>query len=156
VLEKFSFDVARKLLGKFWPYLVIAALAAALTWSRHDLGNARDKLADEAHFRDSMAHVLRYDHSDGPHLLYIAGERMVESENRRVALVTISDQASAAKTRSDAADAKLKAEQEANARKFAAAQHQIAALQARKPTGNSSKDASALEEDTKAAWKGWQ
>lgn len=156
MLEKFTLSVGLKILGKAWPYLLIAGLTAALMLSRHDLGNARSKIADEATFRHALMGVLEYTKDDGSNLLYAAGKRMKESRDARAALKTISDQVLRNKQAADAADAELKREQLENSKKFAAAQQQIAALQTHKSSGNKDADLKQIEADSQAAWKGWK
>lgn len=156
MIEELTLRAVLGFLKRYWYCLPIIGLSIALAIVCHNLGNARDKLATEAQTRDALAGVLHGLHSDGPYLLYLAGERMKESENRRAALATISNQAQAAKQRSDAADKKLAETQAENAKKYAAAQRTISELEHRKPTGDPVKDCAAIEEDSKAAWKGWR
>ena len=156
MLEAITLEKVLGFIGKHWPYAVIAVLTAALLWSRHDLGNAREKLAAEATFRHSLAGILGTKAEDPSSLLGVASARMKESADRGQTLKTISDQALKNKQAADAADAELKREQADNARKFAAAQAQIAALQGHKSTGNKDADMKQIEIDTQAPWKGWK
>lgn len=156
MLEKITFEAALGLLKKTWPYLVMAILAGMLALSQHNLGNARKELKNQDEFRTAMQGVLKAKNNTTAHLLYAAGFRMEESEGRRQALVLISTQALSAKQRSEAADAALKDAQAINARKFAAAQAEIASLKSRKSTGNRDADWQIIEKDTQAPWKGWK
>lgn len=156
MIEKLTLDAALGFLKKAWPFIIIAILGGMLAFTQHNLGNARAELKNQESFRTAMQGTLKAANNSTSHLLYIAGERMRESEARRSALVTISSQALAAKTRSDEADARLKNEQAVNARKFAAAQAQIGELKSRKSTGNRDADWKILETDTQAPWKGWK
>lgn len=139
-----------------WPLFVGLALCITLVFMQMRLNTAQAKLKAEADFRLVMKDTLDAPSSDGPMLIIIARVRITESKDRKAALTRISGETIVAKKRADVADAQLKREQIANAKEFAEARAQITALRSRKSSGNAVKDAAAIEEDSKSAWKGWK
>lgn len=138
------------LFKRFWPYIVIAILAGALYLTRDTLEDTKATLTSEVEFREQIAVVFDCPGKDRSAVATCLSAVRQTSENRRETLEEISRQAREAHERSKQADAALKREQEANARKFAAAQRKISDLENRKPGG------STIEEDSKAAWEGWR
>lgn len=143
-------------LKRTWPVLVSVALVAALVFSRWQLSNANENLKHEEAFRQIVRTELGAPNAKIETLTVVIHEKLRESRERKDALNRISAETLAAKQRATAADAALKKEQEANAREFAKAQAEIHRLQSRKATGDPVKDAKAMDEDSKAAWKGWK
>jgi hypothetical protein len=141
---------------KHWRVLIMVALGIYIAVLRHDLGNARHTIALDTQFRNDVRNELHVKSEDRLTILSFLQAAMQTSENRKQALERISREALEANQRSTAADASLKREQEANARKFAAAQAKINDLMTRRPTGNADEDCALIEEDSKAPWKGWK
>lgn len=71
------------------------------------------------------------------------------------ALDKITADSNAAKARSDAADAALRAELAVQRQRFQAASRRIDALDHRTAAGTSDGAAAQIEDDSKAAWQGW-
>lgn len=149
MLEKLTLDAALGVLKKVWPFLVIVALGVYIMTLQH-------RVALDTQFRESVRTELSSKETDRTKLLRGLHAAMQTSQNRAAALAQINQQALEANQRSTAADKALAREQEANARKFAASQRQIHDLMNRRPTGNAQADCAAIEEDSKAAWKGWK
>lgn len=141
---------------KFIPYVVIALLFGALLITRATLADVKTELANEQTFVAQVATFANAKTGKKPEIMANLLAIGQTSLNRKAALERISSEAKSANERSLAADAALKREQEANARKYAAAQKTIADLQSRKGTGNAEADLKIIEEDSKAAWRGWK
>ncbi|WP_037500801.1 hypothetical protein [Sphingomonas jaspsi] len=156
MLEKLTLDAAWGFVKKTWPFMLIALASAMLLITQHQLSTARKSLVAEASFRSELATIFGSKTTDTASLLGVAHARDKEKTEFATTLTRISNESLANKKRADAADAALKKEQAENARKFAAAQRTIADLQGRKPTGNRDADWKVIEEDSKAAWKGWR
>lgn len=155
MLSALTLKAGLGLLKKAWPFLLIALAVGYVLVLRGNLADAREELQAEQDFREVLKSTLQAPNATRPMLLQVAGARMQESANRRVALERISHEAEQAGKRAKQADAALKKEQEANTRKFAAAQRQINDLKGRKSTGDREADWGLIEEDTKAPWKNW-
>lgn len=143
-------------LKRTWPLLISLTLVLALGISRWQLSNANEKLSQENDFRQSIKTELAAPAADIKTLTATVHARVEESRDRKETLTRISTESLAAKKRAETADTELKRVQAENTRHFAEAKPQIKALDQRKPTGIAEKDAAALEEDSKAAWKGWK
>jgi len=156
MLEKIAWGEVWAIAKKALPFVLLAAVAVYIAILRHDLSKAHDQLDLESQFRHSLQVTLSAPKEDHATLLNFAAAVVKEDANRKTTLDQISREALQAEQHSRAADAALAQEQQANARKFASAQRQITELQNRKPTGNPTADCKAIEEDSKAAWKGWQ
>lgn len=143
------------LLKKFWYAIPIVVLAGLLALSNHHLSDARTQLSSERLARSGLASMLETT-DDWTHIGVALRGLQTTNANRGAALEQISHEALTNKERADSADAALKAAQEENAKRYAAAQKQITALEGRKSTGNRDSDWSILEQDTQAAWKDWK
>jgi hypothetical protein len=153
MIEETALEVGLKLLKKFWPYLVISALCVALAITR---GHLLDLRKADGEFRHQIAVELHQKKEDRPTLLTALHTTVETNNNRGNALAQISREALEAGQRSKANDAALERQLNDLRAKYALAQHQITALEARKSTGNLEADWQLLVEDTKAAWKDWK
>lgn len=140
---------------KMLPGLIALALVGIVVFQTHNLNNAREKIDALRTDRGVLAAELGV---KPDHQLMLQKLRAVrqESANRKATLDTINREAVAAKVRADAADARLKAQQEQHRKDYAKAQQTISALQGRTPTGDTNADRKLIEEDSKAPWKNWR
>lgn len=149
MLEGLTWRAVGGMLLRYWHFLAIGLLLG-ITVAQHL------SLRGEADFRRHMQSVLSAASDSHEALLDKGATVSRENGERRQALETINRDTQAARSRADAADARLRDEQAANQRRFAAYERRITDLQSRRPTGNAEQDLHIIEQDSEAAWRGWR
>lgn len=137
-----------KLLARLAPWLACLGLGLYILVLSARLSAERD-------FRSSVQHQLHAPDNSRPTLSAYLTAALETSANRAIALNTIDLEANEAKKLSDAKDAELVRAQEENVRRFQAVQSQLTQLTNRKSVGDPALDCAAINEDSKAPWKGW-
>lgn len=145
-----------RMVRTFGPLILGCALLAWVLILRNQLADARQDLAYEADWRRNIAQIVQAPSEKHDTVRTYVRNIWAENETRKQTLQTISEVAQEAHERALAADAALKREQEQHSKAFAAARPVIVTLEDRKPSGDAAKDCGVIEEDSKAAWKGWR